>query len=137
MSLKDEDGGSAVEFALVSPLLFLILFGVVEFGILLYNQAVITNASREGARYGIVSSSERHTSAEIAEEVALFSNKLIDLSGATPVVSVTVDPPDTAGAVFGQDLTVRVQWQHTFLIIPRLSALNNLMISAETVMKYE
>ena len=52
--IRDEHGGSLVEFAIVMPLLFVILFGIIEFGILLYDKAMITNASREGARAGIV-----------------------------------------------------------------------------------
>ena len=54
MKMRDESGGSLVEFAVIAPLLFVILFGIIEFGILLYDQAKITNASREGARAGIV-----------------------------------------------------------------------------------
>ena len=51
---SSQKGASAVEFALVLPLLMLILFGIIEFGLLMYNKAMITNASREGARRGIV-----------------------------------------------------------------------------------
>lgn len=43
-----------MEFALVLPVLLLILFGIIEFGLVMFDQAVITNASREGARAGIV-----------------------------------------------------------------------------------
>jgi Flp pilus assembly protein TadG len=32
----------------------MLLFGIIEFGIILYDKAMITNASREGARAGIV-----------------------------------------------------------------------------------
>ena len=49
---KNNKGASAVEFALVLPILIVLLFGIVEFGLLMYNKAVITNASREGARDG-------------------------------------------------------------------------------------
>ena len=49
-----EKGGSAVEFALVLPILVVILFGIIEFGFVLYDKAVITNASSEAARQGIV-----------------------------------------------------------------------------------
>ena len=52
--VRDEQGGSLVEFAIVMPLLFVILFGIIDFGILLYDKAMITNASREGASAGIV-----------------------------------------------------------------------------------
>ena len=54
--MKNESGSAAVEFALVLPLLLLVLFGTIEFGILMYDQSVITNAAREGARWGAVQS---------------------------------------------------------------------------------
>ena len=60
--LKNDRGGSLIEFVLIAWVLFLILFGIMEFGLIMYNQAVITNASREGARYGIVSRTPRYTS---------------------------------------------------------------------------
>src|SRR5512146_3002210 len=49
-----EKGASAVEFALILPVLMAILFGIIEFGFILYDKAIVTNASREGARRGIV-----------------------------------------------------------------------------------
>ena len=49
--LKQHRGAAMVEFAIVAPLLFVLLFGIIEFGVILYDQAVITNASREGARW--------------------------------------------------------------------------------------
>lgn len=52
--LKDQRGGETVEFAIVSLLLFTVLFAIIEFGLLMYNQQVITNAGREAARFGIV-----------------------------------------------------------------------------------
>ena len=52
--IRDESGGSLIDFAITTPLLFIIAFGIMEFGILLYDKAVITNASREAARAGIV-----------------------------------------------------------------------------------
>lgn len=51
---KKNDGVAAVEFAIVLPLLLLILFGIINFGVLLYDQAVITNAAREGARWASI-----------------------------------------------------------------------------------
>ena len=49
-----EKGTSIVEFAVIFPLLFLLIFGIVEFGVLMYDKAILTNASREGARFGAV-----------------------------------------------------------------------------------
>jgi Flp pilus assembly protein TadG len=54
MSRRKQRGTSAVEFAIVLPLLLVVLFAIIEFSIALFNQAVMTNATREGARAGIV-----------------------------------------------------------------------------------
>lgn len=51
-------GAAVIEFALVLPMLLLMVFGIVNFGALMYDQSVITNAAREGARFASV-----HTSA--------------------------------------------------------------------------
>lgn len=50
MSRARDRGASAVEFALVAPLLLLLVFGVIDFGRLLNAQITITEAAREGAR---------------------------------------------------------------------------------------
>ena len=46
----EEDGNAAMEFALVLPFLLAILMGMVEFGRVLFNQQVITNAARDASR---------------------------------------------------------------------------------------
>jgi Flp pilus assembly protein TadG len=51
------NGTAVVEFALVLPLLLLLVFGTINFGALMYDQSVITNAAREGARWAAVHSS--------------------------------------------------------------------------------
>jgi Flp pilus assembly protein TadG len=51
-----ERGASAVEFALVLPLLLLVIAGIVDFGRALFTQVILTNAAREGARAAIFTS---------------------------------------------------------------------------------
>jgi Flp pilus assembly protein TadG len=46
-----ERGASLVEFALVAPLLFLLLFGVIEFARLGHAFTTVWTAAREGARF--------------------------------------------------------------------------------------
>jgi len=46
-----EDGASLVEFAVVAPLLFLLLFGVIEFARVGHGFNTVWTAAREGARY--------------------------------------------------------------------------------------
>jgi Flp pilus assembly protein TadG len=51
---RDDDGAAAVEFALVSVLLFLLLFGIIEFGIGFFTQQGAAAAAREAARRAAV-----------------------------------------------------------------------------------
>ena len=49
-----EKGQDLVEFALVTPLLVLILLGILEFSLVMFCYNSISNAAREAARYGII-----------------------------------------------------------------------------------
>ncbi|HAV90985.1 MAG TPA: hypothetical protein DCW44_06910 [Eubacterium sp.] len=52
--LKGESGQDIVEFALVLPILALLLFGIIDYGWIFYNQARVGNAAREGARFAVM-----------------------------------------------------------------------------------
>lgn len=136
--LKNEKGSSLVEFVVIAWALFLILFGIIEFGLILYDQAVITNASREGARYGIVSRAPRYTRSEI---IAYVSDKYSDRPITFGTREFIVDPQlPGPSPIFGQDLIVEVTWRYNFLLLPNFAdgALSDLLtLRARTVMKYE
>jgi Flp pilus assembly protein TadG len=51
---REDRGAAAVEFALISPLLFLLLFGIIEFGRAWNVRQTLTDAAREGARVAVV-----------------------------------------------------------------------------------
>ncbi|MBU0491674.1 MAG: pilus assembly protein [Chloroflexi bacterium] len=53
--VKREPGQSIVEFALILPVLLLLIFGFLDLGRAVYTQSVMANAAREGARVGIIS----------------------------------------------------------------------------------
>jgi Flp pilus assembly protein TadG len=90
--VKSEKGAAAVEFAIIAPLLFVLLFGIIEFGAVLYNQAVITNASREAARYAATfytnpanDTARRPTCAELQNYVATYVNAyMLSFTSSTP-----------------------------------------------------
>ncbi len=48
--IRRDDGGIAVEFALLAPLLLIIVFGIIQFGYAFYIQINMTNSVREAAR---------------------------------------------------------------------------------------
>ena len=51
---KSEKGASAVEFALILPILIILIFGIFEFAIAFNNYITITHAAREGVRRAAV-----------------------------------------------------------------------------------
>jgi Flp pilus assembly protein TadG len=75
---RGEDGAAAVEFALILPLLVLLVLGAMDFGHRLYLQHIITNASREGARYAAkyTGAAAAPTSAAVSDYVKLPPPKL-------------------------------------------------------------
>lgn len=79
-----EDGSSAVEFALVAPLLIMLVFGVISFGMIFGQQLALGNAAREAARYGVV---EGRTCAQIASSAQDAANT-IGMSGTNVTVSI-------------------------------------------------
>jgi Flp pilus assembly protein TadG len=48
--LRDQRGSPAVEFALIAPVLMLLVFGIVQFGFAFYTYNEMLNGAREGAR---------------------------------------------------------------------------------------
>jgi Flp pilus assembly protein TadG len=84
-----------VEFALVLPFLLALLLGVVDLGLAVYTQSLLSNASREGARAGVVLALTRPSSQAIATVVQSYLsnslgtvNKFGTLSFAAPAPCV-------------------------------------------------
>ncbi len=134
---KKQRGVAAVEFALILIPLVLLVFGAIEFSTLIYDKAMITNASREGARAGIVYSyPNRISDAEIVNVVNTYcSNHMISLGGDSPVGTTIT----RAGNSSGDSLTVRVSYVYQFLILPSFMAAlsDGLSLEAVTVMRLE
>ena len=73
--MRDEEGAAVVEFALVMPILALIIFGIIDFGRAFYTVNNIISAVREGARYGAILSTPTSTAGaqEIKDRVRSVS----------------------------------------------------------------
>ncbi len=52
-----ESGSAAVEFGMIAPILLLITFAVLEFGLVLFEEHRATEATRRGARQGVIGAS--------------------------------------------------------------------------------
>jgi Flp pilus assembly protein TadG len=104
-----QSGQELVEFALVLPLLLLVVFGVLDLGRVFHSAITITNAAREGARYAML-----HPDDVVGTENVTLNeaqNSGIDLS--TSVINVTC----LGDCSSGTPIRVTVQYNFTFLLI--------------------
>jgi Flp pilus assembly protein TadG len=69
ISLKNQEGQSMTEFALVLPILVFLLFGVIQFGITFNNYITLTDAVRAGARKGSVGRNLQNPDAATVQSV--------------------------------------------------------------------
>lgn len=86
---RRDDGAAAVEFALVLPLLMMLVFGIISFGILFAQQLSLGNGARQGARLGVVAD---RTCADIVNEARDGAQTLgMDASDIRVVVELGPD----------------------------------------------
>lgn len=83
-----EHGAAAVEFALVLPILLLVVFGIISFGILFAQQLSLGNGARQGARLGVVA---QNSCSDIARE-ARSGSQTIGMNADDVRVIVKVGP---------------------------------------------
>ena len=125
--IHNQQGGVAVEFALIVMLLVVLLFGIIEFGLFLFNRQIIINASREAARAGVVVSLPRLSNNAIEQVARDFCQANLITFDDDPLLAVSIPPvgddPDEIAAgtqrclVFGCDLNVAVTYDYDFLVL--------------------
>lgn len=127
---RKRTGAAAVEFAVVAPVFFLMVLGMIEVGRAVMAQQIITNASREGARQAVLDGAS-------ASGVTTFVNTyLTNASLSTATVTFPQGNPESAG--FGNPVEVRVSLpfsQVSWLPTPMYLGGENL--EASTVMRRE
>ena len=137
MKRRNQQGLAMVEFTIIAFVLFMLLFGIIEFSIILFDKAVITNASREGARAGIVAQYDPVTGYRLPPDPTQISNVVINYFSNIPLIpgprppNVTVTP-----VVSGNQFSVTVAWNYTLLLFPQLIS-TPINLAATTVMNLE
>jgi Flp pilus assembly protein TadG len=95
--LRSDSGQAITEFALILPLLMVLILGIVQFGIVFNNYITLTDATRAGARQAVVARFA-HDNGASAKQVVLDSAQGLDQTVLSPTVSVTAAPDwDTSG----------------------------------------
>jgi Flp pilus assembly protein TadG len=108
--LRSESGAAAVEFALVVPLLLLLLFGIIEFGRLYNAQIEVSGAAREGVR--VMAITDDASAARGATRLAAPSlNPALQDSR----ISITSTAANPAHCAPGATVTVAVTYPIAFL----------------------
>jgi Flp pilus assembly protein TadG len=120
---RDERGGAAVEFALVMPVLVLILFGIIEFARAWNVRQTLTDAVREGARVAVVNNAliPTQTLRDSVETIVMnaASNAGLDLA------QLTVTSTGVGGGV-----TAEVQAEYNY--VPLIGLVLNAPITMRT-----
>ncbi len=100
---KHRRGAAAVEFAIIAPLFFLLIMGMIEIGRGVMVQQIITNASREGARLAVLPGS---TTAEVINRV----HDILETSGisgeTTEIFDENGSPLDPQNTGYGDVISV-------------------------------
>jgi Flp pilus assembly protein TadG len=82
---RREHGASAVEFALVMPILLLLVFAIISYGFIFAQDLALGNAARQTARYGAV---ENRTCDDVKAEALSAASPLVDLNETGTVIEV-------------------------------------------------
>lgn len=130
--LRENHGTTAVEFALFLPFFLMLVFGTVELGGAWYQQQMLVNASREGARLGSMMNDTSNTASQVRSTVTQY------LQQAGFPGSVTVTSTGTDGSA-GDSVQVTVSSTYRLPslagLIPGVPA--TVTLKGVTVMRHE
>jgi Flp pilus assembly protein TadG len=125
-----EHGQAVVEFAVILPVLLLILFAILQFGVVFNNYIQVTAAAREGARKASVSRALGTSAAETAATAAA--------KAAAPGLkqsSITVSYPNSPTFAQGSDVSVTVTYPYSISLMGIIAKSGTL--SSTTTMRVE
>ncbi len=136
---KARRGAAAVEFAVVAPVLFLVVFGMIEFGRMVMVQQVITNASREGARVAVLDGAQRMGTTDNPGVIDTVEDYLENATVNPDNATVTIDPylPSDAGYGTPVTVTVSVPFSEVTWITTGFFSNEDKVLTASTVMRRE
>jgi Flp pilus assembly protein TadG len=108
IEIRNERGQTMTEFALVLPILALLLFGIIQFGITFNNYVTLTDATRAGARKAAVG---RQVADPVGTAVAAVRSSAKDLKQGDLSVSVSSSWQP------GQDVTVAATYPYSISLL--------------------
>ncbi len=116
LAIGGESGSVVVELALILPVFFLIVFGMLEISRVVYTNHTLAHAAREGARFAMVRGSRSASPASTQDIDAAVRSQAVTLDLNDLGVAVSYNPNNNPGSV----VTVQVSYAYQF-ILPALS----------------
>ena len=118
---RGEEAAQLVEFALVLPMLLLVVLGIAEFGFIFQRYEVVTNAAREGARMAVLPG---YSTADVDARVRVYVKEgrvpTTTTNPAVAVIDVTI--PVGGGLAPINAKRVTVTYTHSYNFLPKLAA---------------
>jgi hypothetical protein len=146
-SRTSERGAELIEFALVLPLLLLLVLGIVDFGFMFQRLEVVTNAAREGARLAVLPGYDTNDVIDRVNSYMQEGGVPIDATSTPPNPLIDVAGPTdvTIGGVGGpkvSTMAVRVTYHHQYLFLSGFANLfggsfSSVPLSASSTMRCE
>ena len=128
-------GASAVEFAFILPLLLLLVDGVMELSLVLYDKLILSNAASMAVRRGVTIQTPKLTSAEIAAVAQSYCQAYL-LSFGTPSF-VLVSVSQEADPLYQSPLTVNLSYTYQSLLIGGFfSAIQTPIVMTSSAMRW-
>ena len=127
--LRAQRGQSLLEIVLILPVILLLCFGIFDFGRAVYFKCVITNAAREGARYGTTDPSSN------ANIVTAVQRHLYGINSNDLTVTIVDTGPTT------NNIQIRVSYNFV-PVTPMIASLmtgngGRLTIASQSIMRIE
>ncbi len=145
---RPQRGQALPEFALVAPLFFLLIFAVIQLGLLFGGQIALTNATREVARYASTVAPNQSNGAITSQATPILQRGVPAYIGGTNVTvtsSYCYYANPTSPATYSWKVIVSIRYGHA-LFIPLVGAIldrfdgtadNRLTVTAREEMRVE
>jgi Flp pilus assembly protein TadG len=134
-----ERGQALAEFALIMPVLFLCIAGIIEFGRGWNIKQAVTDAAREGARYSVVDHSPEYTIDEVKAKVRARL-ALAGISTTNPPTTITVTDEANwhqAGAEISMQVSTLYRMGWVGALLGWAGANSTITISSKATMRNE
>jgi len=144
-ALPSRKGSTSVEFALVLPLLMVLLFGIIEFGLIFKDVLAINQAAREGARAAAVGNTTSTVSARVTASATTLTTANITITssyrtytnGVWSGWTTLTNSGDSNAAPSGAQVKVALSYPHTLVtggLFSRIAEPNSNRITLNTSM---